>query len=89
MALGAQRGAVLSMVLRDAAILLGAGIVIGIVASLASASVLRDMLYGTGARNPFVLSLVCVVVAFVGMIAAYIPAFRAAKVDPMVALRYE
>ena len=89
MALGAQRGAVLTMVLRDAAILLAAGIVIGIAAALASASVLQGMLYGTGARNPVVLMLVCVAVAIAGLAAAYIPAFRAAKVDPMVALRYE
>ena len=79
----------LTMVLRDAAILLAAGIVIGIAAALASASVLQDMLYGTGARNPLVLILVCVAVAAAGLAAAYIPAFRAAKVDPMVALRYE
>jgi putative ABC transport system permease protein len=89
MALGAERGAVLAMVLRDAAILLGAGIVIGIAASLASASVLQDMLYGTAPRNPVVLSLVCAAVALAGIAAAYLPARRAAKVDPMVALRYE
>jgi putative ABC transport system permease protein len=89
MALGAQRGAVLAMVLRDAAILLGAGIVVGVAAALASGSVIQDMLYGTGARNPAVLMLVCVAVAVAGLAAAYIPAFRAAKVDPMVALRYE
>jgi ABC-type antimicrobial peptide transport system permease subunit len=89
MALGAQRGAVLAMVLRDAAILLGAGIAIGIVAALLSASVLKDMLYGVGARNPSVLILVCAAIALAGLAAAYIPAFRAAKVDPMVALRYE
>jgi len=89
MALGAQRGAVLTMILRDAAILLGAGIVIGTGAALLSASVLKDMLYGTGARNPVVLMLVCVAVAVAGLAAAYLPAFRAAKVDPMIALRYE
>jgi putative ABC transport system permease protein len=89
MALGAQRGAVLAMVLREAAVLLGAGIVIGVVAALLSASVLRDMLYGVGARNPFLLMLVCAAVALAGLAAAYVPAFRAAKVDPLVALRYE
>jgi putative ABC transport system permease protein len=89
MALGAERGTVLTMVLRDAATLLGAGIVVGIAAALMSASVLQDMLYGTGSRNPVVLALVCVVVALAGVVAALIPARRAAKVDPMVALRYE
>jgi putative ABC transport system permease protein len=89
MALGAERGAVLTMVLRDAAILLGAGIVLGIAAALIFAFVLQDMLYGTGTRNPAVLVLVCAVVALAGVAAAFFPARRAAQVDPMVALRYE
>jgi putative ABC transport system permease protein len=89
MALGAERGAVLAMVLRDAARLLGAGILLGIAAALGSASVLQGMLYGTGSRNPAVLALVCATVALAGIGAASVPAWRAAKVDPMVALRYE
>jgi putative ABC transport system permease protein len=89
MALGAQRGVVLTMVLRDAAVLVAVGIVIGIVTVLASASILQSMLYGTGSRDPVVLMLVCLGIAFAGLVAAYIPAFRAAQVDPMVALRYE
>ncbi len=89
MALGAQRATVLGMVLKDAALLLAAGIVAGIAAVLAFASVLKSMLYGTGSRDPVVLTVVCMGVALAGLVAAYIPAFRAAQVDPMVALRYE
>jgi predicted permease len=89
MALGAQRASMLKMVLRDAAILLSSGIVIGTVCSLASSSVLQSMLYGTGARNSRIIASVCFAVAVVGLLAAYIPARRAAMVDPMVALRYE
>ncbi len=89
MALGARRGIVLKMVLRDAALLLAIGIVVGVVASLISASVLQSMLYGTGTRNPLVLTLVCIGVGVAGLTAAYIPAFRAASIEPMQALRSE
>jgi putative ABC transport system permease protein len=89
MALGAQRGSVLSMILRDAAILLVSGIAIGTGAALASASVLKSILFGTTPRDPWVMATVCAVVAVVGLGAAYVPALRAARVEPMVALRYE
>jgi putative ABC transport system permease protein len=89
MALGAERASVLRMVLRDAAFLLVAGVAIGFAAALASASVLESMLYGTRPRDPIVMAAVCSAVAVVGLAAAFLPARRAAKVDPMVALRYE
>ena len=89
MALGAERRFVLQMVLRDAAILLGGGIGIGVCIALASASVMESMLFGTKSRDPLVMVCVCSVIALVGLIAAYLPSRRAAQVDPMVALRYE
>jgi predicted permease len=89
MALGAERASVLRMVLRDAGILVAVGIAIGVAAALASASILENMLYGVRPRDPILMAAVCAGVALVGLAAAFIPARRAAKVDPMVALRYE
>ena len=89
MALGAKRASMLRMILGDAAILLGSGIAIGTVCALASSSVLQSMLYGTGARDSRIIASVCFTVAVVGLLAAYLLARRAARVDPMVALRYE
>ncbi len=89
LALGAQRTAVLTMVLRQATVLVGVGMAIGLAASLAWAPLLHSMLYGAGSRNPLVLAGVCLVVALTGITAASLPAMRAASIDPMRALRNE
>jgi predicted permease len=89
LALGASRRAVMQMMVRQAAVLVGSGMAIGVAISLASASLLRSMLYGAGARNPTVLALVCLVVALTGLLAAYLPALRASGIQPMQALRNE
>lgn len=89
LALGAARGRVQAMVLRQAVVLLGIGTAIGLGATWALAPVLRSMLYGVSGRNPAVLGLVCVVVALVGLLAAWLPALRASGIQPMEALRSE
>jgi putative ABC transport system permease protein len=68
-------------------ILIGSGL--GIAAALASGSMLQAFLYGTGPRNPAVLASVCGLVAMTGLLAAYLPARKAMRVDPSVALRCE
>jgi len=88
-ALGASRSTVLSMVLKQALGLLVAGLVLGLAASLAADRLLQRMLFGISALNPIVLGLSGLLVAVTGLIAAYVPARRAAGMDPMRALHYE
>jgi putative ABC transport system permease protein len=88
-ALGASRSIVLAMVLRQAIVLLAAGLALGLAASLAADRLLESMLFGVSPVNPAVLGLSGLLVALTGLLAAYLPARRATKVDPMEALRYE
>lgn len=89
MALGAQRTSVYSLILKEAARLTGAGILLGVVCSLGAAQLLRGLLFGVRSWDAPTLALVASVLAVSALLASYIPARRAAKVDPMVALRYE
>jgi putative ABC transport system permease protein len=89
MALGASRSTVLSMVLKQALVMLTAGLGLGLAASLAADRLLESMLFGVSALNPVVLGLSGLLVSLTGLLAAYLPARRAAAMDPMVALRYE
>jgi len=89
MALGARRFDVLRLVLREAMILVGMGLVVGIPLSLVSSRLLSSMLYGLKSTDPLSLFAVMAILTLVATLAGYIPARRATKVDPMEALRYE
>jgi putative ABC transport system permease protein len=89
MALGAERAHVLRMVLGMGSRLVGLGLLIGLVASLAATRVLASQLWGVAPHDPLTLGLVMTVVALAGAAACLVPAGRAVRVDPMVALRYE
>ncbi len=89
MALGAKRGDVLRLILRQGTRMVLIGEVIGIIGALALARLITSLLYGVQADDPLVFASVGAVLAVVALVACYIPARRAAKTDPMVALRCE
>ena len=89
MAIGAQASDVLSLVLGRGLIVVGAGIVAGIVAAVSVTRYFENLLFGISATDPFTFALITVLLAVVALIACYVPARRATKVDPLVALRSE
>lgn len=89
MALGAASGDVLKIVLRQGLMLAGLGVGIGLGAALAVTRVMSTLLYGVSTTDPIVFATISIVLAGVALGATFIPARRAAKVDPMIALRYE
>ncbi|WP_263353905.1 ABC transporter permease [Acidicapsa acidisoli] len=89
MALGAPRGSVYGMILGEAGWLTGIGIVLGLACSIGAATLMRKLLFGTAAWDAETLAGVTVVLAGAAMLASYLPARRAARVDPAEALRTE
>jgi len=89
MALGARRGQVLSLLLRQGMLLVISGIVAGVVASLVLTQFLASMLFDVRPRDSFTFASVVVSLVVVATLACWIPARRATRVDPLVALRHE
>ena len=89
MALGARGSEVTSMVLRDAAKLAAIGVAIGLAAAAGMTRVLSGMVYGVGTRDPATFVVVAGLIGAVAVAASLVPALRAARVDPLTAMRTE
>jgi putative ABC transport system permease protein len=89
MALGARRNQILRLILGNGALLALLGIALGLAGSLAAARLLENLLYGVTPRDPAIYGVTPVVLLAVALAASYLPARRAARIDPMAALRRE
>ena len=89
MALGAKRHDVLSMVLGQGLAMAAIGVVLGVVAGIGLTRWIASFMYGVSATDPLTFSVVSVLLILVAAVACYVPAYRAMRVDPLVALRYE
>jgi putative ABC transport system permease protein len=89
MALGAARRDVIQMILLQGARIVSAGLIIGVLAAFGLTRYLEKLLFSVSPADPSTFALVALVLAFVAVLACYIPARRALRVDPMTALRYE
>jgi putative ABC transport system permease protein len=89
MALGAERGDVMRLVLGEGARMTLVGVAAGVAAALGLTHLMADELFGVTPQDPLTFAAVAIVLMLVALVACYVPARRAVRVDPMVALRYE
>jgi putative ABC transport system permease protein len=89
LAIGAQRRDVVWLVLRQVFSLAAVGVIVGVGLVIAGGGVLRDLLYGVAPSDPLTIAFVCLTLGSVALVAAWLPARRASRVDPVVALRAE
>jgi putative ABC transport system permease protein len=89
MALGAQQGDVLTMVVREGMLLAGIGVALGLAGSFALTRIIANLLYSVGPTDPATLAAVSILLTAVAFLACWVPARRAARVDPIITLRAE
>ena len=88
MALGAQTRDILKMIIRQGLVLTASGVGLGLLGAVILTRFLQSMLFGVSATDPLTFIIISLLLAAVALVASYIPARRAMRVDPMVALRY-
>jgi ABC-type antimicrobial peptide transport system permease subunit len=89
LALGAMRGSVVWLVMREVLLLVGLGLTVGIPAALALGRFISSQLYGVKASDPWVAGIAVILLSLIAAMAGLVPARRASRIDPLVALRYE
>ena len=88
-ALGARPSSVVQLMVREAVLLVAAGLAMGLVALIPAARLIQAMLFGVTAADPVTIASAAAAMLSAALLAAYLPARRASRVDPMAALRYE
>jgi ABC-type antimicrobial peptide transport system permease subunit len=88
-AIGAQKGDVASLFLRESVLLVAVGIILGVPLALASTQILKSLLYGIAPTDPLILSLTVAIFLAAGLLASIVPVWKATRIEPLQALRYE